>query len=457
MKTEYRRDMGKNYMVFQEIPEVEEGYFLKLIQSGQVEGLLPLEVRVVDGKKECLFDVTGKQALKTVFERSGIDKGQLEVVLQKIQRRMKTGEEYLLKSEDFVLTPESIFLDLSDFSIFLCYLPGYQKRMEDKWKEFTEYLMSIADDRKEETILYVYRLYKAAREPDGFIEVLRELSEMEEGFGKPDRFGKMESFEKPEGAGKSERFEKSDFLGKQERFENLERREGTEEAEGFWQRERRSYSRIPEFEERIEEDETVEEYPLKIYILTAVTVLAGVLAAAAGLFLWRPGAVQAGAYLFILGAVCIYVVSRLFSPEHKEPRVKHQVEFVPVEEENSDFEEENENTVILASAGEKNCFLRAEDSVRYQDIELIEYPFFFGKLRTQVNSRIESPAVSRFHAKIEHLGEEYYLVDLNSTNGTFLNGERLKGQERRKLAPMDRIRFADVGYYFEADGTKDIK
>lgn len=435
MRIEYKRDMGRNYIVFSEGIELSEGYFLKLIQNGQVKGILPLEVRTVDGKKECFCDITGKQALHTVFGQSGIDRGQLEEILQKIQKIIKDGEEYLLKPEDYVLTAESIFLDLSDFSIFLCYLPGYQKPMEEKWKEFTEYPMNVADYKKEDTVLYVYSLYKAARQPGGFMELFPAKQQ------ELNMYRKEESFRRTELAGKAELFT---------------------EPEPFFKREpekRKIYTNIPEFEERIEEDETVEKYPLKIYLPTAAVVAVSIAAAAAGLFLWRPGVVQAGAYLFVLGAVCVYAVSRLFSPENKETRVEHRVEFVPAEEEEDewdkereDFEEIEERTMILAGGnGEKNCFLRAEDSRKYRDIELIEFPFFFGKLHTRVNSMIESPAVSRFHAKIEHLGGEYYLVDLNSTNGTFLNGERLQSQERKKLTPMDKIRFADVGYYFEAE------
>lgn len=422
IKTEYRRDMGKNYLIFQSGTELEEGYFLKLVQNGSIDGILPLEIRTVDGKKECYCDVTGKQSLRTALERGGIDKEQLEEILKGIQAIIKKGEAYLLQLEDYVLSVETIFLGLLDFSIYLCYLPGYKVSMEDKWKDFTQYLMNTVDYKKEDTVLYVYNLYKAARQPGGFTE---ELWRKEKG-------------------------EKEAAEEKQE-----EGFEGQRQIQAF----------VPEFEERIEEDEQVEAYPGKIYMAGAVTIAAAIAAAVIGLFIWRPGRVQAGAYLLVLGALCAYVLGRLFSGENKEARIERQVEFIPAEEEKWGTEasvksdgvykwqsQEEENTVILAAEVlKKNGFLRAEDNRRYQDIELIEFPFFFGKLRTQVNSSIESPAVSRCHAKIEHLGGEYYLADLNSTNGTYLNGERLKAYERRKLMPMDRVQFADVGYYFEMD------
>ena len=42
----------------------------------------------------------------------------------------------------------------------------------------------------------------------------------------------------------------------------------------------------------------------------------------------------------------------------------------------------------------------------------------------------------------------YYIEDLNSTNGTFVNDEPLAYKERRKLNSNDMIRFADVRYRF---------
>ena len=40
------------------------------------------------------------------------------------------------------------------------------------------------------------------------------------------------------------------------------------------------------------------------------------------------------------------------------------------------------------------------------------------------------PKVSRVHCKIEYIDSHYYLTDLNSTNGTYLNGRRIERKER---------------------------
>ncbi len=72
--------------------------------------------------------------------------------------------------------------------------------------------------------------------------------------------------------------------------------------------------------------------------------------------------------------------------------------------------------------------------------------YIVGKLPERCDIVIDHPSVSRVHARLERQGKDYYLCDLNSTNGTFLNGKRLMVNERALIHPGDEIGFARVGY-----------
>jgi ABC-type multidrug transport system ATPase subunit/pSer/pThr/pTyr-binding forkhead associated (FHA) protein len=58
--------------------------------------------------------------------------------------------------------------------------------------------------------------------------------------------------------------------------------------------------------------------------------------------------------------------------------------------------------------------------------------------------QVLSPIVSGEHAKIELTRTGHTITDLNSTNGTFVNGHRLKPQTPHPLATHDIIRFSDI-------------
>lgn len=66
---------------------------------------------------------------------------------------------------------------------------------------------------------------------------------------------------------------------------------------------------------------------------------------------------------------------------------------------------------------------------------------------------LKHPMVSRFHAKIEFQAGSNIIYDLNSVNGTYVNGRRL---EKSMLLPKDSL-IQICGYRYVFDGTKLIE
>jgi hypothetical protein len=63
--------------------------------------------------------------------------------------------------------------------------------------------------------------------------------------------------------------------------------------------------------------------------------------------------------------------------------------------------------------------------------------------------RIEDRFASGIHARAYSRGANYYVEDLNSTNGTFLNGAQLEGEAQ--LSDLDELRIGDTELRFELD------
>jgi pSer/pThr/pTyr-binding forkhead associated (FHA) protein len=68
---------------------------------------------------------------------------------------------------------------------------------------------------------------------------------------------------------------------------------------------------------------------------------------------------------------------------------------------------------------------------------------------TDADVRIEDRFASQLHARVYSRRNNYFIEDLGSTNGTFLNGDQMNGEA--KLSDLDLIRIGDTEFRFELE------
>lgn len=114
---------------------------------------------------------------------------------------------------------------------------------------------------------------------------------------------------------------------------------------------------------------------------------------------------------------------------------------------------ENDNGVLSAYKGTANAShsIWLEDKERIGKIMISKFPFRIGKMEGVTDYRIHNNLVSRKHADIIKENGMFYIVDLGSTNGTYLCGKRLQAGVKEHLADGNQIRFADAEYKVHID------
>ena len=112
-------------------------------------------------------------------------------------------------------------------------------------------------------------------------------------------------------------------------------------------------------------------------------------------------------------------------------------------------DEEIGSTVLLTDIKIKSSgrFLRTVNGK--EDIELSYLPFIIGKQERVCDYVLNIDGVSRMHLKFFEKDNEIYARDLNSRNGTYINGRKLENEENIRLYNGDSVNICGISYILE--------
>lgn len=108
----------------------------------------------------------------------------------------------------------------------------------------------------------------------------------------------------------------------------------------------------------------------------------------------------------------------------------------------------NKNKKVNNESLVKKAYLTFDDGSIMENIPIEKDVFLFGRIAGGVDYVINNTAASRVHARIEHISNEFYITDLDSKNGTYLNEARLIANERYKLENNNTIKLANMNFKF---------
>lgn len=117
--------------------------------------------------------------------------------------------------------------------------------------------------------------------------------------------------------------------------------------------------------------------------------------------------------------------------------------FEPEEEE----EQQNLPTILLGEwEGKIEGILKYEGKYLLPDIHMDKMPFMIGS-GSNCDGVINRPTISRQHAKVYNIDGIYFIEDLNSTNGTTVDGGILSYKTKVSLKKNAKICFANEPYH----------
>lgn len=472
MRAEYKRDMNQNYLILYEEKSIDtSSYQVRMLVGNVIPSVLKCRVQGIDGEFRVYYDITSRQPLSALFEEKKLGYEDLQLVFGGFVQVMEEMSEYLLNPGRLVIRPEYMYADVEKKELFFCYLPGFEEDVRKQFQELTEYILPRLDHEDERAVMLGYGVYRRALEDSFHLEHIKEelYRERDGGETRETVTDRQELWGTPETA--------KNFGAKS--AEKPEAWEDAEPIEVNWSRPEDMKNPEKEQKELSEKDRI-----WKLLAGCGVGALLSLLILAArylGYLPWIPVEVLlCGIVVFMgLGMLVSSLVGKKKQtekrPDRKQENRKEKEEAstearwqespesektVPGSEKTQSipergFREEREEqesygeTMVLSSGAVTGpATLVSREPGELAAIYLQEDLTVIGKLEHAADAVIPLPTVSRVHAKIRRRDGEYYLTDMNSRNGTSVNGRMLRPDEDHCLQNEDEVDFAQARYIF---------
>lgn len=430
-----------------------EGYQDNLFRYHEVPYFLNYEVRQINEKETICYHLKYRTTMKAVMGHLPFTLERLKNMVESIIGAIETAEDYLLDSDCILWKSENVFLEADTGKLQFCYYPV---RDENRYslKDFLMEIMQAVDKKQEEAVLFILQFYNLVTEESCSLEEIREFK------------NKRLSGEKEEVREYSEPEEPFERLFENKNFYEEEKSEVQKSAK----------KKLTGDKEKIKE--SIGCQVIKILLVgTAIFDMIFILCLVFEVLTY--GYMK---YLFVgLGALIVLTILYMqiskeetpdemmqnFFEEQKMRSQNNEKERLSFVENKSLYEEKVENlskgvcrnrdengaetrllsdveetSLLVLEDKEKHLYLRAFDEGRYPDILLEEKSIVVGSMPESCDYVLNVMGVSRMHAKLMPKLDGLYVLDLNSTNGTYLNGEVIESGQDFKLEEGDMIAFA---------------
>lgn len=116
---------------------------------------------------------------------------------------------------------------------------------------------------------------------------------------------------------------------------------------------------------------------------------------------------------------------------------------------------DDDHTTLLDSTHLSHPSLKRIYGNENDSVLLQRFPFMIGRLAGQVDYCLNNPAIGKMHAEIKKTDAGYFITDMNSRNGTLINGERLEPSKEYRLEDGARLTVANEDFVF-SEGRLDV-
>lgn len=410
---EYVNDYKHNYLT--EICEDEDDFSLRMLMENDIPGLLRPEIRHMDGETKLYYCISGKQNLSNLFVNKNIGKKDFFSLLHSIYQLTGLAEEFFFSCGGIVLTPEMIFWNMENNLFEFIYIPSGDEGMN--LAEIADFIVSKVayDDEQFSDLVYQFceDVYENRMNLEKYIEEEKHFSENEEVQERePERKEPREEVSEQDDSGPIE-----DDL----EFGYYDREEVSKERKVKKKHEKKSEKKGEKKSER----KVVKRKSENSFLSALMDLVFG-----RNEKLEYPDNIE-----------------DFWSNDESDMEFRYG-ERDCVSEPEERYEKEDTQTVFYDVASVRENKLYHIGKKHAPNIELSHLPCVIGKDEEMVDYCISDVTVSRMHVRFFEEDGACWMQDMNSTNGTFHNGLRLRPNQKVLLQKEDEVGIGQMNYIY---------
>ena len=462
----YSKEGARNYLILPCGKEMEQDFRVKMLERNRLHHFLPCKLCHMNGLVFLYYDISSKVSLHNYRNGKSWNGKEVKRLADALVEAQNELEKYLLDYNGLVLNSEVIYYDYeSDHYCFLYY--PREERSSNVYGEMFEYLIDNLDVADETVTNIMYELFEEAEQ--GVLSIKRLQKKLEDS-----------SADLQESSAALEASKTESRLADMQA--NEAHRAVIDYGEEAVQNRNFNAMSVGELDEHYDSGKGKSKCRRKsrssliVYTLVVFFAVLGEIGVAATYFLLncnqKEQIILISVALVLFFLFCFGISLCIKEQAFQKRKEQYNAALVDYREQDylsvpqptlqnvtmEDFlyrgkkeqeqEKQGDETVFFASENTYEYKLFALDKKNKVHVSLQNLPCTIGKARGMVNYCIEDSSVSRMHARVECRNGHYILTDLNSTNGTYVNGMPLDPNEQIEIEPGDEIRFGNMKYCF---------
>ena len=395
MEVKYRNDLYTNYILM-EIPEDVDNqiYSFKMIEKNRLKGVLASKTRMEDGKGYLYLEVGNRRSLVDIYKDNEMDLEEMTRIFQGLLPILEELRNYLLSEKMILWDPEYIFEEEEEDGYSIVILPWQDER--PNYRKMAEFFLEKINHKDENGVNAAYHFYR------------------QQGQGTFSLYQFMPVLEKENILKRQKKSKEIVPIVSQSIEWSLDEIEESKKEENI-----------------IENNVTSGKWKYIFLILAFIamgTQFVNIIPSRIKL------SCMAASLLFFVIFFVLLVVKK---EKIKETNINRGIE-------SEEQWEVGETLFFETKELEEIWKLQWKERGRQKQVSLEEFPCKVGKIKEEVSVVINDVSVSRVHCQFVKKENKIAIMDLNSTNGTFLNGMPLGNGEIIEIEKNDEILIGKV-------------